>query len=122
MCLDTVDEKLTVPKEGVGWRKFRVSYEEPGLRACFQGNDEAYPTRVWLKEGDYRDADDKGQKFLFTGYLTAKYPYGFHIFKARYAAEKDDAYAVRKVLYRKAVASGTQNGCKVIVAKEMKIL
>jgi hypothetical protein len=91
--------------------------------ACFQGNMKLYPIGVWLKEGDYRDALCKGQRVINNNLrYGTKYPYGFHIFKTKYAAEKRPTYAVRKVLYRKAVASGLQDNCITIVAKEMKIL
>jgi len=83
------------------------------------------PVGKWLKEGDYRQLSDKHKKKL------RSYPFGFHVFrnlkdaitlgKGRYNR------VIKKVEYRKVVASGYQRWygrqvIPVIVAKEIKIL
>lgn len=54
------------------------------------------------------------------------YKAGFHIFKKRKDALMwsclSSSSVLRKVAYKKVIVSGTQCGCNIIVAKEIKIL
>jgi len=93
---------------------------------------------VWLREGDYRCAGDAGKRYLTSVGVDScgHYLYGFHVytllrdaqvkFKRSYPAEVNNrkfSVCIVKVLYRKCVASGVEEGCYFVdVAKEIKII
>lgn len=80
---------------------------------------------VWLNEKDYRNPlAAKNAKYIKIT-RSIKYPLGFHVF---HSAAEANIYCIGKeivvkVAVREPVATGTQNGgCKVTVAKQIKIL
>ena len=102
--------------------------------------DNAYiPENTWIHESKYRYNEDKGRQKINAmgrsyGMHVSSYPFGFHVFLNKKAAEKwisDDIRTIRRVKYRKLVASGYQtcsNGLidprlyRVDVAKEIYII
>ena len=140
MCL----EKL-IPIDKKDPNQVRYGYKvflqaEDGIMGDIIFNvDNAYiPENTWIHESKYRYHEDKGrQKInanLFYDENVPSYPFGFHVFLSKKAAEKwisDDIRTIRRVKYRKLVASGYQtcsNGFvdiglyRVDVAKEIYII
>jgi len=121
MCLDTVDEKPN--------RRLRIGFKIVDQRengyyswdyAPMAGRIK-YPVGKWLKDNNCKEL----------GYLSKKYPAGFHIVlnksRAVSAISVDilglPNLKVVKCKFRKVVASGSQcNYGKVVVAKEIMLL
>jgi len=122
MCLTTIDPKPTC-RYGTGYKIFRY-YNNRHLVAIFAhgGSVKRFKVDHWLT-----DTNEKAIPFIRCG-IADYYPAGFHIY-----ASKKDAIAnkgfflvIRKVRFRKVVATGTQDGVflrshKVIVAGEIFI-
>ena len=109
MCLDTVDKEIKV-KEGIGWKAF-LGYEDDTLSSiCFHSHQ---PAGKWLRD------DNRGH--LQAGASFQRYPAGFHIHTNKKHAKEWCSDGVRRVKYRKVVATGRQMGANVIVAHEIRI-
>jgi len=115
MCLDTVyDEEETekLGKKGYGWKVF---WKEDGkLSGEFYG-------------GPYKTGNRKRAHNKFGG--TPIYGAGFHVFLIKTEAREykrvscgDRCFVLRKVKWQSPVASGEQDGARVVVAGYMTIL
>lgn len=135
MCLEKKEE-LRIPLnkqgEGIGWKGFHE--KEVGERLCIplQGNEGEVSINTWLKEKDYRYGKDKERKYLRVN-SHLRYQYGFHLFQHKKDTlkwKKASGWPViKKVRFRKIVATGYQKGFwgdpnlyPCIVAKEILIL
>ena len=95
------------------------------VQGFFKGGYDSLPLDKWLEEKEHRMLSVYDRCATWTN----QYPFGFHVFKTKYAASmlKNEyqrmASVIKKVEYRKAHTLGRDwNNCKVIVAKEIKIL
>ncbi len=122
MCLDTVDKKIGVTG-GEGWKVFggqdRRDRDDPqeGLRGWF-GFGGYIPIGKWVT--------DRPRRLRLCSYYTDnQYPSGFHLYSSRAIAYKDfkgvRVRRIRKVSFRKVVATGVQDEAPVIVAREIYI-
>jgi len=128
MCLSKdvkTEEQLKGFRRRRGYKVFSIRCRGRGLMTYCQGNSNALKVGVWLNEKDYRSDADK--EIAGYNYL---YPVGFHIFltklDALIEARTCGGYRIRKVEFKNVCATGIENKndrrCKVVVAKEMKIL
>ena len=110
MCLQIVDEKIK-GGTGVGYKvfltdeRYHLSFEYFGGRIKYN---------EWYQ--------DKARGEIFP-HFSNPYPKGYHIFTALEDA-KNWCYpgeAIRRVDYKNVVASGTQGGYPIVVAREMYI-
>lgn len=114
MCLDKIDKKITT-KKGTGYKIFRgPNGDNKIIKPQYRADN--LRIGVWLKD------KHKGRIRADDGNLYKK---GFHLYQHKRAPKVEVGnyhyLEVRKVKYRKVVATGKQNG-KVIVAREIKIL
>ena len=108
MCLQIVDEKIK-GGTGVGYKVFRtderyhLSFENFGGRIKY---NEWYQDKANLMIGSIQ-----------------RYPTGYHIFTTLGGAKgwASQCEAIRRVDYKNVVASGTQGGYPIVVAREMYI-
>lgn len=122
MCLDYLDivvhEKYA--KKTFGWKVFE---KNQGILYGRTWNCRTpLPVGKWLKEHYYRPDKSKSRRNLNCGGLlgrTKPYPTGWHIYLTRQAARK--LGIPKKVLFRNPVAWGKQDGCPIVVAKEIFI-
>jgi hypothetical protein len=109
MCLHVVDKEAIV-KEGIGYKGFFISHGE--INSEYQTFGFTY--EKWVKDDDnsyIRTCDGE------------KYKTGFHLYKTRREARNNYSDSdIRKIKFRKVVATGTQNDDRVIVAREIYIL
>jgi len=124
MCLARQVD-FEVPDPGIGWKVFYFDSCEPHIKSiaslCI------YPVfYTWLNAKDVFETfeEDAWRVELTDGY---RVPYlnGFHIFlEKKDACEwwNNDTAVVLPVCYQNVVATGYQNGKKVVVAREMMIL
>ena len=140
MCLDKLIpiDKKDPDKVRYGYKVFAKNYQG-FLSSDIMGNSNTpyiYKNK-WIHESKYRPSDVKGRKKINAEEISGiKYPFGFHIFLSKKAAEKYKCKGgypykvIRRVKYRKLVASGYQLdtiGWKaklygVDVAKEMYVM
>jgi len=132
MCLDSLAD-FEVPDPGVGWKTFIVKDEwpkegpasdSPHILPWVRG-DIYSVFYEWLDEKDFREEGYKEEECLYTNTCFVGnhfYPFGFHIFLNK----EDTLYSINAVVlpvrFRHVVATGYQDGKKVVVAKEMMIL
>ncbi len=121
MCLDKLSEfKVKLNKEGIGVGfKVFVGNSIFGLKAEWNGTQYIRSENKWLREGDFRADKVKHTKKI--GYSSVKYPLGFHVFLSKRAAKQWGGGQIRKVKFRRVVATGLQMTYKCIVAKEIFI-
>jgi len=116
MCLDVI-------------RNFKPC--EIGYKAVYKIDGEFYPPLgsikplplgIWLKEKDYRLSVYGNLQFIGGGEV--QYPFGWHIFHTKKAAKGwyPGGFLVLRVRVRGAHTVGLQDGQKITVAKEIKIL
>lgn len=108
MCLDTVDKEIKKTKES-GWKVFKKGPR--GLISLFfEGR--VFPIKKWITDRRKGNVDSD------------EYQKGFHIYATKHAAKRFcfRGCVMRKVEFKDVVATGTQIGLKVIVARKMKIL
>lgn len=122
MCLDRLKEFKTT---GTGWKavtKGKNHYAPPIRCVCTP-----YKTRQWNKDPhshsigarQFNYPDGRNKDFF--------YPTGYHIFTKKEDAKKwgKDAWfpnIIKKVKYRKVVATGYQSNMRVVVAREFKFV
>ena len=117
MCLDKLDKK-TEKGTGVGWKVFGIDNSQDLIPI--------YLNRGHLKYNTWHE--DKARGKIEAGYPRFSYPKGYHIF----LKEGDTSSwgrtqpfcnypQVRKVEYENVVASGSQDGFPVVVARKMLI-
>lgn len=120
MCLEYKEDfnvKLNEKGEGIGYKAF---YEESGdYWSPIYGRGKI-PLNKWVKS-------NKGKLLFQCEYPDKKYLNGFH-----FMARKKDAKAfmdhyyspniIKRIKFRKVVATGTQIGIHCIVAREIMIL
>ena len=119
MCLEKI-EKKALPKSdnGIGYKVFERWSKSSKLQTVFVGK--IVYTHKW----------NKAMKILLKSNAGLRYKSGFHIYKTRENQGIQDWLSscyqshaeLWKVEYRNVVAHGTENGVKVIVVKEMKLL
>ena len=133
MCLDTLDDKKKTKKlgkEGQGWKvfwkrratitnleKMTIKLDKgPGVYGEYYGG----PYKVGKR--------NKAGNGAFMSELMPAYGAGFHVFLKRSEARKYKSFSceypliVRKVKWESPVASGEQDGARVVVAGYMTIL
>ena len=113
MCLDTVD---TVTRNKRTGYKVMKKVDDTHVMGIIYG--EAIPIGEWVKD------KKRGMiKNRWAGYSYRKgYPKGFHVFSALQGARNyTSRYAVYKVRMREVKASGTQEGYRVTVCREIFI-
>ena len=136
MCLDKLIpiDKKDPDKVRYGYKvfaKFHTGFLAPDL--IYDVDTPFIHKNRWIHESKYRPLDVKGRKKINAEEISGiKYPFGFHIFLSKKAAEKykgDYLYKViRQVKYRKLVASGYQSACTIgklyrtDVAKEIYVM
>ena len=119
MCLDKVKER-GLNLEGIGYKIFRTINK--GVVAQFKATP-VLATEKWLHESDYREHSYKNRKKIDEIYL-----FGWHIYTSKKGAmgrlscyQLWYPFVVRKVEYKQGHTVGTQDGYKVIVAKQIWI-
>lgn len=130
MCLDYIDESIKVNKFKIGYKVFICL--DNNIFPCSTDIRKSLPINKLLNEVNYR-----AKKFLsFTldpylhcMYTMQKYRYGFHIFLSKrdaYNFKRDKSISpllkVYKVKFSCILAKGREDGCEVVVCREMKIL
>ena len=119
MCLDKLAD-FEVPDPGVGWKLFSIEESKPHISGFFTWEYSVF--YEWLNEKNFRNKA-QAEKCLYT-YLEGNqpYPFGFHI----YLDKEDILYTLNEVIFpvrfRHIIATGYEDGKKVVVAKEMMIL
>lgn len=116
MCLEKVTNWCK-EKKGIGW-KVVLEDREHKYHPQFQNRFLTFKKCHWNKDTNL---------FRITSafYVSSQYSSGFHLFKTRAEARewtKRKRGIIKKVKYRKLVASGIQSYKRVIVAKEFKFL
>ncbi len=108
MCLDTVDKEIKKTK-GFGWKRLVRNISGTYSPCCKHGFLTFKPNE-WVED--------------ICDYTLGMYTTGFHIEDTRQGARAwfRIGNCVRKVLYQDVVATGIQDGTKVIVARKMMIL
>ena len=125
MCLTFIRDRKPEITSGVGFKVFQKRKDGTLSSDCRQ-------TKAIRKRGIWLKATGTKKVTIWTVSTDGGYKAGFHIFNAKTGAKKwrgakkwkggGDHYAVYKVKYRKATCIGAQDGWKIIVAKEMRIL
>ena len=119
MCLDVVDKEPIV-KEGIGWKVF----EKRNDKICnwyWGASYYKFEIEKWNKDSKTDRLEDSDG----FSYLT-----GFHLLKTRESArilkyrllDEYSTYIIKKVKFRNVTATGTSEGLKSIVAREILIL
>jgi len=130
MCLDKLAD-FKVPDPGLGWKIFIVkdgwskeglASDSPHILPWVRG-DIYSVFYEWLDEKDFREERHKGGECLYAYFEGNRpYPFGFHI----YLEKQDVLYSLNGVIFpvrfRHVVATGYEDGEKVVVAKEMMIM
>ena len=111
MCLNEVTYRKEDEKFKIGYKFFRPSFDGYGIIDFFMHHHREIGTL-------YKEISRK----RLTGDIN--YETGFHIFKTKRGAlaYRNDIDALYKVEYRDVVAEGFDNGSKVVVAKQMRII
>ncbi len=110
MCLDTLED---FPVKDCGWKVFIRCRDKLG--GPFRNY--VFPVNKWL------DANNgKGNTVLSTNDEDKKYKAGFHIYASREAARESGYNVVKRVKFKEVIATGRQNGHKVIVAKKVLVM
>lgn len=136
MCLQTLHtkeekEKLKIIKENghnVGWRVFKKRHSR--MYSLYKGNRKFFRVGTWMKEFDHRDHGLKCPNNFIHMNPRETYSLGFHIFLKEKDATKymhrfgvsQRSPTMRKVYFKKVVATGRQNYYDCIVAKEIFIV
>ncbi|OGM09198.1 hypothetical protein A2Z67_04630 [Candidatus Woesebacteria bacterium RBG_13_36_22] len=144
MCLDTV--KPIPIRQKFGWKVFYRNYSSRHFWNYWsQFYNISYKTGVWNKRSNTRSSvllgqTKKEEPNCMSNYERLRYESGFHIFSRRRDAyywktctdgmkwpnHWEDAGrrcpVVKKVKFRKVVATGEQHGRPIIVAKYMMIV
>jgi len=127
MCLHHLDDRVKEKygKKEFGWKVFSQYDDE--LEGAYTGG-KIRPRKQWLREDRFR-TDRCSTKILNSQLI--KYPTGWHIYLLRQDARKNrwkkfnqhsfSHDVVKKVQFRRPVAWGRQDGCPIVVAKEIFI-
>lgn len=124
MCLEKLsDFKINLDENGIGegWKIFTNYLADGELRGEWKSRQKARETNKWLKEGNFRAKNDKFAKKIPSFFLSEEYPFGFHVFLTKYGAEKWGGWHIKKVKFKKVVATGLQGNCRCVVTKEIFI-
>ena len=125
MCLDRIDEK---PKKWVeGWKVFdrRNGKLYPACMPTALPGHKEYPVNEWIRDTRMNPKTIKSGSFIATAFNIKLYPTGFHFFKTKTGASvwgSLSTFTVRKIKVKNVVATGTQDGCSVGVAKKIYII
>jgi hypothetical protein len=129
MCLTTIIERsTTIKRSGTGYKVFNITLF--GLTGPFQGReDRELPVGQWINEKDFRGPEGYKSHLSYRhvdkrgNCLGGKYPYGWHIYVSKTAANNRSRVeqVIKKVRYRQARTLGRQDGVLIVVAKEMFI-
>lgn len=115
MCLSKIIEQNPKQKEGIAYKYIRqVDSDGYLFRDLYRGLRNR-KINFWYKARERRIWSSYGGSYLT----------GFHIYKTKYAAKGKSLSGcgvVVKVEYKDAHTIGIQDGCRVIVAKRMKII
>jgi len=119
MCMTIVDSRPKVPDNlHVGWKAFFKYTKSKNIYGVYIRK--IIPIGHWIKEEDFRPSKKQGS---LGNPLAGLYKTGFHIFysekKARKLYQSQYNIVIKKVYFRKPVASGWNFNAKTIVAKEM---
>lgn len=132
MCLAHVDCVFKIPKPEVkyGYKLFiekNFFGKDKMLVGQFYGLEKPRPMGMWMHERDYRSNRRRRLIYLNIGTFDKEgivsYPIGWHIYKnmPKNLTSKI-TFPLYKVAYRNVVAEGWQDGKRVVVCKEMKII
>ena len=127
MCLERIDQ-VTDSTLIIGWKIFR-KYLKGNLQSMFfaPGHNHFYqfPSQGWI-------ADNNIDDFIRVPFFPHYYSSGFHYFTSYKDActfgginpteGESFRYIVKKIIVKKVVASGKQEGLRVGVAKEIFIV
>jgi hypothetical protein len=110
MCLHKLEDFEV--KSEFGWKCF--DKDDRGLTGPWTGF--VFPVNKWLDAG-------KRSGLLYTSHSGAPYKSGFHIYTSRDAA-RHSAWSgtIRKVKFKRVLATGREYSTKVIVAQEILVL
>lgn len=117
MCLSRVT-KTETPSTVIldGWKSFG-DWKTPRFQAFRHNGKAEVPMDVWLT-ADVSQAEGPNGSFGIQANDRQYYPAGFHI----YTDEKNKhVEARRRVYYRRATTTGTQDGRAVVIAQEMYV-
>lgn len=125
MCLSRLDK---LPKRRTGYKCFNTE-DDKGLTSLYycpylEGSiPKSMPVGEWLHARDFKPHDVPSQ--IECEHEAVTYPAGFHYYTrgkdARDFAEGAMGVTVRKVKANYIVATGYQEGCPVMVAKQIYI-
>ena len=124
MCLDKVDKEIKV-KTRRGYKIFggNTYYIQPLIQTA----GVPYPKDEWISDSRVMDISGLSPVYIKGHYPTVSYPAGFHIFLTMVSLERWRDIAgwhscpVYRVEFDEVVASGTQEGARMVVARKMKI-
>ena len=114
MCLDKVDKKLKIPENKIGY-KVMLHYKGGIFRPLFYVGRNMDIGKIY---------NDRKRKPIFID--DTNYPTGYHIYRNLCEAKRTrigyEYETVVKVKFDNVVASGTEHGNSVIVARRMTLL